>query len=214
MRLKSPLSLLLLAPAALAPALAQEKLEVGGLALMAAYRSADVKSGPSIGSVGFAPGPAGGAFVGQTMNNHLGGELRYMFAQNDLELSSGGRDIKFSGRSHIFGYDLMVYPTGRNASIRPFLAGGGGMKIYQGTGTEQAFQPLANLALLTRTREVMPMADFGGGVKIRTSRNTMVRVEFRDYITQVPKVFAASPGSKISGLLHHWAPAFGFSWTF
>ena len=46
------------------------------------------------------------------------------------------------------------------------------------------------------------------------SRNAILRIEFRDYLTKVPKVFAASPGARISGLLHQWVPAIGISWTF
>ena len=94
------------------------------------------------------------------------------------------------------------------------MAGGGGLKFYQGTGAEQAFQPLSNLALLTKTNETLPTVDFGGGVKFHVSRRTAISVEFRDYITKVPKVFAAAPGASISGVLHQWVPAFGISWTF
>ena len=215
MKRKRFIPLLFLAPLGLGlPAVAQTRVELGGLALITAYRSADVRSGPAIGSVGFQPGPSAGGFLGQTMGDHFGGEIRYLFSRNDLELSSGGREARFSGRSHIVNYDVLVYATGRRARIRPFAAFGGGLKRYQGTGTEQAFQPLSNLALLTKTSETLPTADFGGGVKIHLNRNAALRVEFRDYITSVPRVFEPSPGAKISGLLHHWVPAVGFSWTF
>ncbi|MBI3665153.1 MAG: outer membrane beta-barrel protein [Acidobacteria bacterium] len=193
---------------------AQDRFELGGLALATAYRGTGVQSGSTVGSIGFQPGPAGGGFVGQTMSDRIGGELRYLFAQNNLKLSSGGTETTFSGRSHIVAYDLLIYASRRNARIRPFLAGGGGLKYYQGTGTEQEVQALMNLALLSKTNEALPTADFGAGVKFRTSRNTMVRIEFRDYITKVPKIFTAAPGATISGILHQWVPAFGFSWTF
>ena len=193
---------------------AQTSYEIGALALATAYRDAGVKSGPSIGSIGFQPGFSGGAFIGQTMSHRLGGELRYIYAQNDLKLSSGGAETAFAGRSHVIHYDLLVYATGRHAHVRPYVAGGGGVKFYQGTGVEQAFQPLSNLAILTKTNEALPTVDFGGGIRFQASRRTSFRVEFRDYITKVPKVFAAAPGAKISGLLHQWMPAFGISWTF
>ena len=194
---------------------AQSSFEIGALALASAYRSAGVSSGPALGNIGFKPGPSAGAFLGQTISDHVGGELRYIYAQNDLKLSSGGTETTFGGRSHIVHYDLMLYSARRNARVRPYFAGGGGLKYYQGTGTEQAFQPLSNLALLTRTNEALPMADFGGGIKFRPSGHTAFRVEFRDYISKVPsKVFAASPGARSSGILHQWLPAFGISWTF
>jgi hypothetical protein len=196
------------------PAAAQNRVEIGGLALITTYRSASVASGPSVGSVGFKPGPSAGGFLGQTMGDHFGGEIRYLYSQNDLKLSSGGTEAKFSGRSHIVNYDFLIYAAGRESRVRPFAAVGGGLKRYQGTGSEQAFQPLMNLALLTKTSETLPTADFGGGVKVHFSRNASMRIEFRDYITKVPRVFEASPGARISGLLHHWVPAIGISWTF
>ncbi len=195
------------------PAAAQNRFEVGGLALVTAYRSADVASGPRVGSVGFQPGPSAGGFLGQTMGNRLGGEIRYLYSQNDLKLSSGATEVKFAGRSHLVGYDLLVYATGRDSRIRPYAAAGGGLKIYEGTGAEQPFQPLSNLALLTQTREALPAVDFGGGVKFQATRNMAIRFEFRDYLTNVPRVFDAAPGAKVSGLLHHWVPAVGFSFS-
>jgi hypothetical protein len=203
--------LMLLSPLAVP---GQNRAEIGGLALVTGYRSTAVASGPSIGSVGFAPGPSFGGFLGQTMGDHFGGEIRYLYAQNDLKVKSGGTEAKFGGRSHILNYDLLYYFSGREARIRPFAAGGIGMKRYQGTGAETAFQPLSNLALLTKTSETLLAGDFGGGVKVHFSRNAALRFEFRDYITKVPKIFEPSPGARISGLLHHWVPAVGISWTF
>ena len=211
---KNTFPLLLLAPLGLLGPAAAQNFEVGGLALVTSYRDAGVKSGPSVGAVGFQPGPSAGGLLGQNMGEHFGGEIRYLFAQNDLKLSSGSAETKFGGRAHIMNYDVLVYATGRRARVRPYAAFGGGLKRYEGTGVEQAFQPLSNLALLTKTKQTLPTADFGGGVKFHLSRNTALRVEFRDYLTEVPRVFEASPGAKISGLLHHWVPAIGFSWTF
>jgi hypothetical protein len=209
---KHPLiPLFFLVPATL---LAQDRYEIGGLALVTAYRAADVNNGPAVGSVGFQPGPSAGGFLGQTMGERFGGEIRYLFGQNNLKLSAAGTEAKFSGRSHIVNYDVLVYATGRSARIRPYAAFGGGLKRYQATGTEQPFQPLSNLALLTKTSETLPTADFGGGVKVQLRRNAALRVEFRDYLTQVPRVFEPSPGARISGLLHQWVPAVGLSWTF
>ncbi|MBI3695950.1 MAG: outer membrane beta-barrel protein [Acidobacteria bacterium] len=193
---------------------AQTSFEIGALAGGAAYRNAGVTSGSTSGSVGFKPGFSVGGFLGQSMSDHLGGELRYLYSQNDLKLSSGGSEATFSGRSHLIHYDLMVYAAGRQSHVRPYVAGGGGLKFYQGAGTEQAFQTLSKLALLTKTNEALPTVDFGGGVKIQAAGRMMFHLEFRDYITKVPKIFAAAPGAKISGIFHQWMPAVGISWAF
>jgi hypothetical protein len=193
---------------------AQQSFEAGALAVASAYKGNDVRAGSVLGSIGFQPGAAGGLFFGQNMNDHLGGELRYVFSHNDLKLKSGNTETSFGAHTHVFHYDLLVYAQPRNARIRLYAAGGGGLKVYQGVGAEQAFQPLSNLALLSRTRQTMGVVDFGGGVKVHLSRNMMFRAEVRDYVTEVPKVFAAAPGASISGMVHQWMPAFGISWVF
>ena len=48
-----------------------------------------------------------------------------------------------------------------------FVAMGGGMKIYRGTGTEEAYQPLSQFAYFTKTQKVEPMASFGAGVQFQ-----------------------------------------------
>jgi hypothetical protein len=193
---------------------AQDKFEAGGLAVASFYQDLNVRSGPVTGAMGFQPGASGGLLVGQTLTDRLGGEVRYVFSHNDLRLKSGSTETLFSAHTHIVHYDLLFYAARRSAAVRPYLAGGGGMKVYQATGTEQAFQPLANLALLTRTNQTVGMLDFGGGVKFRIKDNAWFRIEIRDYITEVPKVFVASPGASVNGLFHQWTPAFGVTWTF
>ena len=196
------------------PAVARDRFEAGALAAGSFYRGADVNSAAGSGSVGFQPGPGGGLFLGQDLGDRLGGELRYVYSHNDLRLKSGGAEATFNGQAHVLHYDLLFYTAKPDAHVRPYLAGGGGLKVYQGTGIERPFQPLSNLALLTKTRDTMGVVDFGAGVKVNFSNNLWLRVEVRDYITEVPKVFTASPGAGFNGLMHQWTPAFGIGWTF
>ena len=202
----------LLATAALAQ---NSEIEVGALGLISDYTSLDVANAGATGNVGPGLGFSGGFVLGQMMSNRWGGEVRYLYFKNDLDLSSGGQSASFGAQSHAVHYDVLYYLSRPDARIRPYVAVGGGLKYFQGTGKEDPFQPLSNLALLTKTSQVKPAGDFGVGVKFRVGRRMMFRVEFRDYITGVPdEVIAASPGAKISGILHHLVPLFGFSYTF
>jgi hypothetical protein len=197
------------------PGLAQQ-YEIGALGLISDYTSVNVANATQSGTVGPAFGFSGGFILGQMMNNRWGGEFRYIYFRNDLELKAGSGDADLGGQSHAIHYDVLYYFADPDVSVRPYVAGGFGMKYYQGTGSEDPFQPSSNLALLTKTGEVMPAADFGVGVKWRIGSKTTFRLEFRDYITGVPqKVIAAAPGAEIDGsILHHWAPFFGITWVF
>ena len=196
-------------------AFAETELELGALGLISDYRSVGV-SGPggASGKVGPGFGFSGGFVLGQSMSNRWGGEFRYLYFRNDLELSSGGQDASLGAQSHAVHYDVLYYLSDPDARVRPYIAGGAGVKHFQGTGTEDPFQPLSSLALLTKTSESKLMGDFGVGVKFRIGRRAVFRVEFRDYVTGVPQeVIAAAPGSKIDGVLHQLAPLFGITWT-
>src|SRR5690606_26977626 len=124
--------------------------------------------------------------------------FRYLYFRNDLELSSGGQEAKLGAQSHAVHYDVLYYLSAPDARVRPYVAFGGGVKHYQGTGTEDPFQPLSSLALLTKTSQSKLMGDFGLGVKFRIGSRAVFRVEFRDYVTGVPQeVITAAPGAKI-----------------
>jgi hypothetical protein len=208
--------LILVACAAIpSSAFAQKELEVGALGLISDYRAVTV-SGPggASGEVGPGLGFSGGFVLGQNMSNRWGGEFRYLYFRNDLELSSGGQEASLGAQSHAVHYDVLYYLSAPDARVRPYVAFGGGVKHYQGTGSEDPFQPLSSLALLTKTSESKLMGDAGVGVKFRIGRRAVVRLEFRDYVTGVPQeVIAASPGAKIDGILHQLAPLFGITWT-
>jgi Outer membrane protein beta-barrel domain len=195
---------------------AQETYEFGGEVAGSFYKGTSVDSGPISGTIGYKPGPGGGFYFGQNMSGHWGGELRYLYARNDLKVTSGGAEATFSGQTHNIGYDVLLHLTHPDARIRPFVAAGIGLKIYQGTGAETTVQPLSNLVILTNTNQTVFAGDFGGGIKIRVGGRLTVRLEVHDYVTEVPdKVFARVPGSHISGnIFHQIVPAIGIGYTF
>ncbi len=198
-----------------APALIAQKFEVGGGGGGPLYLSRPVRTPTVSANTGFDNGFAFGGWVGHDTTDRIGGEIHYLHGRNDLKLSSGGTKINFSGLSHALHYDVLVYGAPRGAKIRPFVAVGGGIKGYYGTGKESAFQPLSNLALLTRTRQWQGLATFGGGVKVAVGRHSSLRFEVLDYLTPFPKdVIAPAPGAKLGGWLHNFVPVVGLSATF
>jgi len=61
-----------------------------------------------------------------------------------------------AGDTNVVTYDLLVYASPRESKLRPFVAGGAGIKVYTSTNRPYANQPLANFALLTQVNQVEP----------------------------------------------------------
>ena len=165
-------------------------------------------SGPSgCATAGFQTGAALGGYVGYTQSKLIGGELAYAYLQSNLSLKSGGNTASFSGSSHVIHYDLLFKTTRNKGKVQLFAAVGGGMKIFRGTGTEAAYQPLSQYGYFTKTQALKPMASVGGGVKIALTKRVFLRAEFRDYITAFPEEIITPPaGMKYGKLLHDLVP--------
>lgn len=172
-------------------------------------------TGAVTGNAGLKPGWAAGVLLGHSTAGRWGGEARYQFQKTDLRASSGGKSVGFAGQTHLAHYDVLLHSNSREDSVRPFVAFGGGIKGYRGTGTEQAFQPLTNVAILSRVQQWQPMLSFGAGVKWRVGNRLMMRAEVRDFVSPFPKdVIVPSPGNKIGGWLHDITPMVGLSYLF
>jgi hypothetical protein len=192
-----------------------QRWEVGALGGGEFYNTVAVTAPSASGDVGIKPSFAVGGYVGNDMYKLLGGELRYEFLPGDLKVSSGGTTATFSGQAQAIHYDFLFHFTSSESKIRPFVAAGGGIKIYQGTGAATVSQPLSNLALLTHTHEVAGMGTVGAGVKAFITSRVLLRFEIRDFITPVPhQVIAPAPGAKISGLLNNVVFLAGLGVTF
>ena len=199
---------------AAAAALAQE-WELGVSGGVGFSRNATVTNASGSGKAGFKYGLTAGAVAGNDLYERLSGEMHYLYRVSDLKVTGGGQEAEFSGEAHLVHYDLLYHAADRDARIRPFVAGGGGIKVYRGTGGEHAFQPASSFALLTRTQELKPLVSAGGGVKVALTESLHLRVEIRDYITPFPKeVVAPAPGARIKGWLHDFVPTAGISVRF
>jgi hypothetical protein len=164
---------------------------------------------------GFQTGGVFSGYVGYNSYKHLGGELRYTFMQQNLRLSSGGSDATFAGRAHVVEYDLVLHTARSEARTDFFAIAGGGLKVFQGMGTEAAYQPLSQFGYFTKTQVLKPVGTVGGGIRSALRRNLFVRAEVRDYITQFPTaLIAPAPGAKYGSLLNDIVPMVGLTWTF
>jgi hypothetical protein len=187
--------------------------EVGGMGGASFLNSVAVSNSTGSATAGFKPGAAFGAYVGYDTYKHIGGELHYEYLQSNLKLSSGGQTASFSGMAHMVHYDVIFHTARSESKVQWFAAVGGGMKMFRGTGTEAAFQPLEQFGLFTKTQEMKPMATVGGGLKWAITKRVFLRTEIRDYITPFPKgiITPPNPGTKYGFLLHDIVPMVGLS---
>ncbi len=189
--------------------------EVGVAGGYGFLRDVPVTAGTVSGTAGMAPGMAAGALLGNQISRFVGGEVRYTYQADDLRVTAGSVTAKATAQTHAIHYDVLIHATNKDARVRPFLAAGAGVKLYRGTGTEPAYQPLSNLVLLTHTNEAKPLVSFGGGIKVSVSPRVLFRIDVRDYATPVPSnLLATPPGSKMSGWMHDFVFLVGISSVF
>lgn len=166
-------------------------------------------------TAGFAPGTVFGAFVGNSINRHISGEIHYEYLQNNLRLSSGGQTAQFTGAAHAVHYDFVYHTSRHESNVQFFAALGGGMKLFRGTGAEEAYQPLSQFGYFTRTQAIKPMVSVGGGLTYRVSNRLFLRAEIRDLITPFPTaVLTPAPGVKFGSLLQDLVTMVGLSYVY
>jgi hypothetical protein len=212
--MKQFLSMTFLTLLATAPAALAQKWEVGVAGGGSFYTSQTFKSAVGNADASLSNGLAASAWLGNN-SSVVSGELRYDYEKSDLKLSSGGTNVSFGAQTNAIHYDFVLHFAPSESHVRPFVAAGAGVKVFSGTGKEQAFQPLSNIALLTKTSELKPLISVGGGVKIALSRAVQLRLEAHDFLTPFPKsVIAPTPGSQIGGWLSDFVVMAGLSFTF
>ena len=205
---------LVVSVAVLAPAMFAQRWEVGGGAGGGFYTSESVTAPGGSASAKIDSNVAASAWLGNNRADKWGGELRGDFQLGSLDVSQGGSGATFAARSYAFHYDVLWHARPLGAKIRPFVAVGAGVKIYQGTGSQVAYQPLSNFALLTQAQDLTPLVSVGGGVKVQLSPHLQLRAELHDYLTTFPKqVIAPAQGAKIGSWLQDFVPAVGISYT-
>jgi len=214
--MKHSLSFMFLALAALTPAAFAQKWEVGFGAGGSFLTSQTVTNPAGNADATRDPGLALSAWLDNNIGSGLfGGELRFDHEMGDLKLTSGGTTVKFGSQSNAIHYDFIYNFASSESAVRPFVAAGGGVKWFSGTGTEQVYQPLSNIAVFSDVRDLRPMASVGGGVKFNIAKSTLLRLEVHDYLTPFPsKLIAPVAGSSVSGWLQDFVVMAGLSFAF
>jgi hypothetical protein len=144
-----------------------QKWEFGGVAGAGFLSNVNVSAPAGSATAGFQSGAAFGGFVGQNLYTHLSGELRYNYLQNDLHIKSGGTNATFNGNAHVFHYDLLWHTNRKSSRTQAFVAVGGGLKVFRGTGKEASYQPNSQFGYMTKTQQLKPMGVFGAGLRFQ-----------------------------------------------
>jgi hypothetical protein len=190
-----------------------QQWEFGGVGGAGFLSNVNVSSPVGSATAGFQTGGAFGGFIGQNLYPHWSGELRYVYLQNDLHISAGGANATFTGNAQVLHYDVLYHTNRKGSKMQAFVAVGGGMKIYRGTGAEAAYQPNYQYGYFTKAQQLKPMADAGVGLRFELRPGLYVRTEIRDYVTAFPtSIIAPAPGAKFGKILNDFVPTVGFSY--
>jgi Outer membrane protein beta-barrel domain len=212
--MKSATTLVVCFAAAFAPAAMAQKWEFGGGVGGGFYTSQDVTSSVGSAAAKLTSNLAGSVWLANNSSGRWGGEIRADYQLGDLSLNSGGTTATFGARTYALHYDILWHAAPAGSKIRPFVAFGAGIKVFQGTGAQVVYQPLSNFALLTQQQDLTPMASAGGGVKVQLTPHLQLRAEIHDYLTPFPKkVITPSSNAKVGGWLQDFVPMIGISYT-
>ena len=193
--------------AAMLPAAMAQKWEVGVGGGGGFYTSQDVTLGSTSAAANLKTNLVLSAWVGQNITDRWGGELRYSYQPGDLQLKQNSTQAPFGAETHTVNYNFLWHARPSEATVRPFLSGGAGIKFYQGTGTETETQNLSQYALLTKANDLTAVVSVGGGVKVKLGAHTWLRMDVHDYMSPFPKqVITPNAGATVGGWLHDIVP--------
>jgi hypothetical protein len=192
-----------------------EQWELGGAAGFALTRDVTIERAGASAKAGLAKMATASFYVSHRERRLFGGDFWYTFRPGDLQLKSGSTKIGFNSVSHLVHYDITIHPSRGNKKFDPYFAAGGGIRVIRGTGRESAFQGLNNLAVLSRTQEILPLLSVAAGVRAQLSKHASIRFEIRDNLSSFPgKVIFVNRQATSGNWLHDLTPQVGFGVTF
>jgi len=164
---------------------------------------------------GFPAKPILSVICTQNLYQYFSGELRYLVRWGGPKLTADGTEGNLGGYSNVITYELLVHLKPRESRIRPFVAGGSGIRVYTGTNQPPGNQPLADVALLRAVTQVEPVISGGAGLKYMLPRGLQLRADFRTYMNPFPNDLIRPVGrSVIHGWSFDFAPMLGISYAF
>jgi hypothetical protein len=198
--------------AAMLPAAMAQKWEVGAGVGGGFYSSQNVTLGSASAAAKLQTNLVASAWAGNNINDRWGGELRYSYQLGDLQLKQDSTEAVFGAETHTINYDFLWHARPSEATVRPFVAAGAGIKFYRGTGTETVTQPLSQYALLTKVGDLTGVVSVGAGVKVKLGTHAWLRFDVHDYMSSFPKqVITPNEGASVGGWLHDIVPMVAIS---
>jgi hypothetical protein len=189
--------------------------EIGGTGGYGWYANPSISGAFGSAEAGFPAKGAIGAVFGNNMYEHLGGEVRYLFRFGGPQLKSDGIQYNMTGYTNLIAYDLLYHMKAKEAKLRPFIAGGAGIKVFTGTGNFFPSQPLADITHLIPHTQVEPVISAGAGLKYRFTRHAQFRIDFRTYFSPLPnEIFRRPPSAAVYGWVYDFVPMAGISYVF
>ena len=200
---------------ALSPVCLAQSWEFGAASGYGWHYDSTINNAGQSARAGFYPGLAAGVVFGENMCTYIGGEVRYLFRWGSPDLQYQSTRATINGYSNLLTYDLLVHMRPKDSRLRPYAAGGAGVKIYTGTNAQLITQPLAGFALLLPVTQVEPAISAGGGLKYQATRHVLLRADFRTYMTPLPnELFRTTAASSVRGWVFDFVPQLGISYTF
>lgn len=192
-----------------------QPFEIGAVAGYAWDHDASIRSPSGSVDAGFKPGFVGGAVFGEDPYEYIGGEVRWLYRVGGPQLTAPGIKVSAGGYTNLVYYDLLVHLSRREKKVRPYIAGGAGVKVYTSRDTTVLGQPLQNFAVIAKGTEAEALISVGAGVQYDVHRRLRLRFDFHVYMAPAPDdLFRVPSLAAVHGWEYDFAPAVTVSYVF